>query len=235
MKNLKGAMEEEKKYVADRLSDIKTNLIDRLSQYGYSDLNDYYTDKRDYLFAEWKPEVYRIDGEYLATKMEKAIVDGQYGIYIMTTNNTYAFHGNDPMDYKLCEDLSVEAIELGYSGGTIIGDAQDLGILLVMPREFNITPMMISQKVLSIIGEFIDNAEISGNDILVDGKKVMGSMNRRVGNSFVWAAQISFADHDELITKICNKTSAKKPSYIDRTKLSRNETERRLLKWLQKH
>lgn len=235
MRDIRSAIEEEKRYIADRLSNLNTNLADRLAVYGYSNLNDYYSDKREHLFTEWKPEVYRIDGEYLATKMEKAIIDGQYGIYIMTTNNIYAFHGNDPIDYKLCEELSVETVELGYAGGTIIGDNQDLAILLVMPREFNITPTMINQKILSIISESIENVEINGNDILVDGKKVMGSMNRRVGDSFVWAAQISFTDHNELITKICNKPAIKKPSYIDKSKLSRDEMEWRLLKWLQKH
>jgi membrane protease subunit (stomatin/prohibitin family) len=82
MKNIRGAMEEEKKYIADRLSNVNTSLVDRLAPYGYTDLTVYYSDKREHLFNEWKPEVYRIDGKYLATKMEKAIVDGQYGIYI---------------------------------------------------------------------------------------------------------------------------------------------------------
>lgn len=234
MKDIQNAIKEEKKYIAERLSNINTSLIDRLAQYGYSNLNDYFNDKRDHLFENWKPEIYRIDGEYLSTKMEQAIIDGQYGVYIMDTKKTYAFHGNDSIDYKLCEDLSVETIELRYAGGTIIGDAQDLGILLVMPREFNITTSMINQKVLSIIGESIQDVELSGNDILVNGDKVMGSMSRIVGNSFVWAAQISFADHSDLITKICNKPAIKKPSHIDKSKLSRNKLERRLLKWLQK-
>lgn len=232
MNNLIEAMAEEKRYVANRMNDINTSLSERLMQYGYLTLDEYFQDKKEYLFSQWQPEVYRIDENYLATQMENAIINGQYGIYIMTTENTYAFHGNDTIDYDLCKELSVETVELGYNGGTIIGDKEDLGILLVMPIEFNMTPTLINNKILSIIQEYIDNAELVGNDILINNKKVMGSMSRIVGNSFVWAAQISFANHNELIAKICNKPAIKEPSYIDNIKLSKNELERRILEWL---
>ena len=59
-------------------------------------------------------------------------------------------------------------------------------------------------------------------------------MCRATNNLFVWAAQISFSDHSELIQKVCNKKSAKTPGYIDNTKLNKEQLEREVLSWLQK-
>ena len=234
MKDLKKAMKEEQLYIADRMAKKETSLLQRLSKYGYTDLNEYFLDKRNHLFSEWKPEIYRVDGHFLNTQMEKAIINGRYGIYIMDTKKPYAYHGNDEIDYDLCKSLEIETIEMNYSGGTIIGDQQDLGILLVMPKELDLTFNKINQKVLEIIQEYIPDAELNGNDILINDEKIMGSMGRIVGPSIVWAAQISFADHMELINKVCHKKSGKKPCYINNNRLTRGELERRLVKWLQK-
>jgi hypothetical protein len=60
-------------------------------------------------------------------------------------------------------------------------------------------------------------------------------MHRNVGNAFVWAAQISFSNHTDIISKICHKSSVKMPGTIDNQKLNRDELEKEVLKWLQKH
>jgi lipoate-protein ligase A len=68
---------------------------------------------------------------------------------------------------------------------------------------------IIMSKFHEIISKYIEDVVIDGNDILIEGKKVLGSMERRIGRVYVWAAQISFEDHSEIIKKICNKQSIK--------------------------
>ena len=234
MKDLINAMEEEKRYVADRQHNINTSLPDRLVPYGYENLTEYFNDKKEYLFNQWIPDVIYIDVSTLTTELEKAVREEKYGIYISTSNGLYAFHGDDDIDYELCKELDVCVAELYHQGGTIIGSNADLGIEIVAPIYLNLDGNIIIYKFYEIISKYFDNVSIDGNDILIDGEKVMGSMRRNVGNTFVWAAQVSFADYSEIISKVCNKKSVKKPSYIDSNKLSRSQLESEVLKWLQK-
>ena len=234
MKNLSGAMEEEKKYIDDRLSGINTSFPTRLSAHGYTDLTEYFNDKRDYLFNQWIPEVIYIDVNTLTTKLEKAVKEEKYGVYISVSDGLYAFHGNDIIDYELCKDLDICVAELYHQGGTIIGSNADLGIEIVAPISIGLDNGYILNKFYEIISQYIDNVTVDGNDILVNGEKVMGSMRRNVGNAFVWAAQISFADYSDIIAKVCNKPAIKKPSYIDNRRLSRDQLEKEVLAWLVK-
>ena len=234
MKDLISAIEEEKRYVNDRLSGINTSLSARLSPYGYDDLTVYFNEKRDCMFDQWIPEVTYIDVSTLTTELEKAVREEKYGIYISVSDGLYAFHGNDEIDCELCKSLNVCVAELYHQGGTIIGSNADLGIEIVAPISIGLDSDFILNKFHEIISKYIDDVEIDGNDILVNGEKVMGSMRRNVGSVFVWAAQISFNDYSDIISKVCNKPAIKKPSYIDNEKLSRNQLETEVLAWLQK-
>lgn len=233
MRDLQCAMNEEKLYLQDRLNNINTSLIDRLKPYGYDTLKEYFNDKKEYLFNEWKPEVYYVDIKTLTTELEKAVQSEQYGIYISTTDGPYAFHGSDAIDYELCKQLGVCVAEVFHQGGTIIGDIEDLGIEIVAPISIGLESHQILNKFYELISRYEDNVIIDGNDILVNGEKVLGSMVRNVGNVFVWAAQISFGEHNELIEKICRKKSKKKPGRL-RKGFNRDTLEKEVLRWLQK-
>lgn len=233
MKDLKGAIEAEKLYVADRINGINANLFERLKPFGYENLAEYFDEKSDYFLKKWKPEVFRIETEVLADVLNDAIVNGKYGIYTPIAKGHYAFHGNDEIDRERCKNLGVEIIDLKYGGGTIIGSNEDFSFEIIAPVKFGFTHAKIINKVAEIIGNYIEKVEIDGNDILVDGEKIMGSMTRQVGNSFVWAAQISFGEYGDYIREICNKKSGKKPGYIKKAKLTKEKLESEVLKWLQ--
>lgn len=234
MKDLISAMKEEKLYIVDRKNNINTSLPERLIPYGYGDLTEYFNDKREYLFNQWIPEIIYINVKTLTTELEKAIREEKYGVYISVSDGLYAFHGTDTIDYELCENLGVYVAELYHQGGTIIGSNADLGIEIVAPLSIGLDSSYILNKFYEVIRRYVDNVTIDGNDILIDGKKVMGSMRRNVGNVFVWAAQVSFCDYTDIILQICNKKSDKKPSCIDINQLSKDKLEEEIISWLQK-
>jgi lipoate-protein ligase A len=130
--------------------------------------------------------------------------------------------------------MQVEVVELGYNGGTIIGSENDLSIIIVFPKGIDVTHEIIISKITEIIGKYVPNTTYDGNDILVDGNKISGSMTRTICNSFVWAAQITFNDYSKYIEKICQKPAIKKPSYINSTVLIRDLLEEEILAWLKK-
>lgn len=235
MKDLNAAMLEEKAYLNDRVHGIESVLSERLTSYGYSDLSEYSNDKRDYLFSQWIPEVYPIDVRDITTELESAVRNQKYGVYISTTDSLYAFHGSDEIDYDLCENLGVYVAELYHQGGTIIGSEKDLGIEIVAPNDIGLDANFILSKFYEIISKHVSgDVVVDNNDILIDGKKVMGSMRRSIGNVFVWAAQVSFGDYGNIISQICTKQSVKEPSYVDSSMLSREVLESEVLAWLQK-
>lgn len=233
-KQLEKAMIEEKAYVADRMNGIDTSLKERLVQYGYDTLDDYFKDKKKHLWDEWKPEVRRTDISIVSQVVEEAIKNEDYGVYIPTVSGVYAFHGENGIDKELCENLKVRPVNMGYRGGIIIGSEEDFAIEILMPAHLNVRSNEIIAKFAEIIGKYIPDVTIDGNDILVASEKIMGSMERHIGNVYVWAAQISFGDYEEYISKICKKPSVKKPSRIDRGLLSKDKLEKEVLKWLRK-
>lgn len=230
--NIEKAIEREQSLTASGVK--QKDLFPHLKEFGFDHLSQYYDAKREHLFAKWIPEVYYIDIGEFAQVTEDAIKNGRYGIYIPTEDGVHAYHGTDDIDYALCESLGVRVVELNYAGGTIIGSADDLSILVVFPKEIGMNHPTVINKFCETIGKYVPGVSRHGNDILVDGQKVSGSMTRYVGDSFVWAAQVSFADYSEYIQKICQKKSIKKPAYIDPALLTRDKLEEELIGWLQK-
>lgn len=230
--SIEKAIEREQSLTASGVK--QKDLLPHLKEFGFDHLSQYYDAKREHLFAKWIPEVYYIDIGVFAQVTEDAIQNGRYGIYIPTEDGVHAYHGTDDIDYALCESLGVRVVELNYAGGTIIGSAKDLSILVVFPKEIGMNHPTIINKFCETIGKYVPGVSRHGNDILVDGQKVSGSMTRYVGDSFVWAAQVSFADYSDIIAKVCNKKQIKKPAYIDSSLLTRDTLEEELIGWLQK-
>ena len=202
---------------------------------GFDNLTQYFDTKREYLFSNWIPEIYHIEIADYAAVTEDAILNSKYGIYISYGEGIHAYHGSDKIDRELCEKLGVRIVDLNYSGGTIIGSENDLSIIMVFPKEMSMCHPVIIKKVAEIIGKYVPNITIHGNDILMNGDKISGSMTRVVNDSFVWAAQISFNDYSDLITQICQKPHYKKPNYIDSKLLTRDILENEIISWLCKY
>lgn len=203
-------------------------------EYDFKNLTDYFSTKREYLFNEWKPEVFYIDIAEYAKVTEEAIQNGKDGIYISNGNGIHAYHGNLPIDYDLCKELNVRVVELNYGGGTIIGSSNDLSIIIVFPAIMSMCHSFVISKFKEIISKYVPNVSIDNNDILVNGEKVAGSMTRECEKTFVWATQVSFQDYSEYIEKICQKKQIKKPAYIDSNLLNRDTLEREIVSWLTK-
>ncbi len=234
MKNLAAAMAEEQKYIENRFKNIKSNLLENIKPFGYNTLESYIQDKKTYIFNTWQPEVYYVDVSTLTTTLQNAIKNKQYGIFISTSDNSYAFHGNDEIDYELCEKLNVTPVELYYQGGTIIGGPNDFGIWIFTPTELQFTFYDFITGFYNILSKYISGIVINKNDFLLDNKKIMGSMSRATLNGYIWAAQFSFTDQTQLIEKLCNKKSDKVPGYIENSKLTKEQFKIEVLKWLQK-
>ena len=231
MVNLEKAMQVEQQLRNEGNYNVRT-LAPLIKEFGYNTAKQYLEERNAYLFQNWKPEVFYIDISEYSEVTEDAIQNDKYGIYISNGEGIHAYHGLGEIDYDLCKELNVRVVELNYQGGTIIGSAKDFSIIIVAPANIHLESQFIIDKFKEIISKHVPETTVNGNDILVNGNKVAGSMSRDVGNTFVWATQVTFDDYSEYIEKICNKKSNKKPAYIDNALLTRNTLEEEVLNWL---
>jgi len=74
--------------------------------------------------------------------------------------------------------------------------------------------------------------EIDSNDILCDGKKIIGATTGEVGSKLLYMAHISFYDFSALAKILCSKESTKTPGCIP-AELSRATLLEELKSWLE--
>jgi lipoate-protein ligase A len=185
-------------------------------------------------FEDWKPEVYRVPIEKFSKAIEDAILYEKYGIYIPYGDTIWVHHGDGDIDYDVCKELNVYVIELGYHGGNTLCSNKDFPILIISPSVIGLTHEFIAGKICEILSKYISNVTIDNNDILVDGKKISGAMQKQVLKSSVWAAQFCFTDYSDIIEQVCLKPAVKKPGHIVSTLLTRDLLEKEILAWLRK-
>lgn len=227
MKDIIGAIEAQKTYVKD---DSPT-FLEILKNYGYEDYKTFSEDKRNYLIEHWNPEVFRWDMLEYPDRLEQYVQDRKYGVYISETKGTIAIHGSDYIDYNLCKEMNVFVIEIPFLGGTGISSEKDLVIQILVPEHLGWETPNFLNKFYEIISKYENNVTISNNDILINNKKVLGSMQRRIDNkTFLWGAWVSFGNYDEIIEKICHKKSVKKPGHFNN--LTKEVLEKEILNWL---
>lgn len=231
MLNLKEAIQAEQQLRKEGQYDVRS-FAPVAKEFGFDTVKDYIEKRNAYFFQEWIPEVFYVDISKYVKVTEDAIQNNKYGIYISKGKGVHAYHGLGEIDRELCKKLGVLVVDLNYTGGTIIGSAQDFSIILVAPSYLQLEPQKILAKFTEIVGKYVPETSFDGNDILVSGKKVAGAMTRTVGTSFVWATQVTFNDYSEYIEKICTKKSSKAPSFIDPSLLTRERLEKDVLAWL---
>lgn len=217
MGDIKKAMQVEQSYLRDKLSGKNVSL--NLSRYGYEDLETYFSDKRDYQLKNCGIEVHETNMDDIESRVENAIMSKTPSIWIPTADEVFVWHGNEPIDEELCADLGVHIYNMNYIGGTIVSGPEDLSFAVIIPETIDIGTSYMLEKIKDIMSKYIDDVVIDGNDILIGGMKVLGSMNRRMNGIYVFACQISYADRTEYIKQICSKQSVKIPIFIDGTLL----------------
>ena len=76
--------------------------------------------------------------------------------------------------------------------------------------------MFILSKLKNIFGKYMEGVTVNGNDLLLNGEKICGSIMYHKNGMNCFACHFSFKDNTELIEKICNISgSIKVPTAID--------------------
>ena len=227
--NIQKAILEEQAYLQDSKNGINTSLKQRLQPYGYNDLETFFNEKALYQIRQLNlPVFYDDDIPHIRENWMQKVIDKIPCIYLPRPSKTWAWLGANKLDRVDQEGLLSEGIEIanmGWPGGTIISGKDDLQISVILPRELNVNSKLFQQKYAELV-----NADPTDNDILVDGKKVIGTSDFLTDDLYVFVSEITFMDHRDIIAKYCPPTSGKMPSFI--TNITKEEFEEEVLKWL---
>ena len=118
--------------------------------------------------------------------------------------------------------------------GVIIADPNDLSFLVMRPYD---ETKSICDDFESLLSSYIKskfpNSEFVGNDILIDGKKAIGTASGILNGMTLFMFAASFVDNSELINLLCPPGHIKVPQPIDTSILTKEEFKNEIISWLQ--
>lgn len=120
--------------------------------------------------------------------------------------------------------------------GVIIGSPGDLSFLVMRPYD---DTKSICDDFESLLGGYMKskfpNSEFLGNDVLIDGKKAIGTASGILedSNMTLFMFMASFVDNSELIKILCPPGHTKTPCPIDTSVLTKDEFKSEIVTWLQ--
>lgn len=232
MRDIEKAMNAEAYYLKVGRSEGES-LIELVKPFGYSNLDDYFKDKAEYKLKAQDYAVLYVDVDDIFAKVEAAITQEAPSIFVIKASRTIVWHGKDEeLNRELCKELGYEVIPLDYNGGNIVTGVGDFNFIFVCKKVDGIGTQWFMEKFAAYFSRFFGDVVCNENDILINGKKVMGSMQRETETMYEFATQISFVDRSEDIYKICPPTGAKKPSAIPSGFFTCDDLWNEVLSWL---
>lgn len=133
-------------------------------------------------------------------------------VYCVADENCAVIGSNGGADFDNINRRGIKKVEIRHEGGTIIlspGDI-DIGIFTLGYSGSKIKDDIVN-KIIDYLHEKNIKPVVSGNDVLIDGKKVIGFGSRMFGNVLYSAIHIAVSVNLELIKDICTKPMHKIP------------------------
>lgn len=231
-KDIQKAIETEKEYLNKKLSgEHVVPLINQISKYGFDDLENYFSEKRNYEFSKLKFGYEECIPQTCLQQVFSAINNKETKFLYMVSDHTFVFNCNDVFNKEYCEQNNIPVYYTQANGGTIVSTNGDVSFCVCVPESICADEYFILKNIASIIDRGSGIAIVDGNDILIDGKKVLGSASYHINDMFAVVAHVSFKDNSELASKICTSAKiGKTPSYIQN--ITQKEFQLGVFKWL---
>ena len=208
------------------------HLVDAVKEYGFESLEEYFAAKRDHEFSQLEFEVMDTTPEKAIADVMNCIDNKKTAVLFAATERTLVWNGNNSeFNENYCEERGIPIYPLYTGGGTIVSTPGDLNIGICYPVNSELREPFVLSKFADIFRKYTDKlVKIYGNDILIDGLKVLGCTSYNRNGMFVFITSVSLSEKESLISEICLKHSTKQPSNIDFMDAStlRSEVE----KWL---
>lgn len=239
MKDIQKAIQAQHKYrQALETNPFTANIYEYLAPYGYTNLGEFTSDKIKYLLKNSNIPITITNPEAGITMTLNNFSQGQSQVVLCINNEKiYAWHCNDDIDTELFNDYGIPIYETGAEGGTILGGPDDLDIAIILSHddfdECNFYKYFNSRLATYLSAALPEHeVVVDNNDILIDGKKIMGSSIAISDECLLYMAHISFYDFSALAKILCSKESTKTPGCVP-AELSRATLITELKSWFE--
>lgn len=235
MRDIIKAIEVEKNYLEHRMKNEEPfHLVDAIKDCGFDTLESYFAEKNKYQFKQFQFAYTEVSQEDIVSEAVRILTNKLVGVWSADSEKTCVFNGFAGMESfnaDYCIENNIPVFPLLANGGTIVHQSGDYSWGVACPDSFHIDARFLLTELKDILQKHTRGiVSVSGNDILVNGKKVCGSTTYNRNGIFLFIAYFSFNDKSELIEKICNKQSNKAPGYIDF--ITREDFKQEVLQWL---
>lgn len=213
-------------------------FADELKAIGYDSIEDFFNDKREYDMQNvLRGKVYSVEPKDAMPTLRTLVSNHQFGIVSVYTTETCVHHGRDDskfLNYDYCSVNNIPIYTYDSFGGNIVATEGDYSLALLVPQSTDITVSFVLENIKRILSKHLKDVTIDNNDILVDGKKVVGITNFGTDDIFFSICHFSMSPKSDLILNICGEpTTNKTPWYIDSDLLTTEELMGEMLSWLQ--
>ena len=217
MADIVKAIAKEKEYLSYRRKNEEPfHLVDAVKECGFDSLSDYFKAKLEHTFNSLKFS--------LVTKKPSECIDyffemmkaKETGVVFINSDETFVFSGESkPYDAEYCEENHIPIYPLYTRGGAIVSTEGDFSIGICFPETVGADVQFILSKLKGIFGKYMGGVTVNGNDLLLNGEKICGSIMYHQNGMKCFACHFSFKDNSELIERICNISgSIKMPTVI---------------------
>lgn len=203
------AIEVENQYLASRIKgEYPFHLIDKIKECGFETLAEYFVTKKEYMFKQLEFKYIEKAPSECIAEFFRMMEARETGLVFIDSNETFVFSGeNKPYDKEYCEVNNIPIYPLYTPGGAIVSTRGDFSIGICVPDTVCMDVKFILNHLASIFRQYVANVEVDGNDILLNGGKICGSVVYHQNGMFCFAAHFSFNDNSELIERICGGIS----------------------------
>jgi hypothetical protein len=241
MADIVKAIEKEKEYLSYRMKGEEPfHLVDAIKDCGFETLIEYFIEKPKYYFGNLQFEIIEKKPSVCLAEVQRMMDEKVTGVLFVESDETFVFSGNTKeFNEEYCIENNIPIYYLHTGGGTIVSTAGDFSIGICVPDNAWVHETFILDNIKHIMSKYVNNVEVNGNDILIDGAKVCGSTYYKKNDMVCFVAHFSFNDNTELIENICSPVQqtyslrrlAKQPSCI--MGMTTSELKREVAVWLQ--
>lgn len=236
-KNIALAIQKEEQYIYDKThtDNVFLNIHDYLAEAGYTDLDEYRKDVKDYWVKSQNYEI--VEEPVINADVPVPYLTNGTPAFLYTINcvYNYAFIPMSYTNYELLEQYGYTPVKLGYenSNGPILSANGDLRIYLILKKNehIEITYHYFLIKLKEYLDGYFDDVAISNNDILINGEKVLGGAMIEHNGLLIVVFQINFVNKREDIINICGITP-KIPGCVDSSVVTAEQIKNEFLSWL---
>lgn len=227
------AIAKENEYLAHRRKGEEPfHLVDAVKECGFESLLDYFKAKTEYAFNKLNFAYIEKTPAECIDYFFRMMDTKETGVVFIDSNETFVFSGESkPYNADFCEANNIPIYPLYTRGGAIVSTEGDFSIGICYPEYVGVDVFFILSKLKSIFEKYMDSVTVNGNDLLLNGEKICGSIIYHKNGMNCFACHFSFKDNTELIEKICNISgSIKVPTAI--SGLTVTAFKKKLREWL---